>query len=194
MNETELFLIKYQIADKVSHLFGAASEELRHVIAQYHLPEELAAKRARIFRGENYLRLPYVVMDYPALFGKEVSFAYRTMFWWGNFFSFTLQLSGMYLEKYQEHIFSNLHKLKGREFYFCIHTNPWQYHYNPDNYILIDDLLKEGENIFKKQISENEFVKLSCHIKISGWNDVSKKCAETFQQLMDVTGLEKKML
>ena len=48
----------------------------------------------KIAKGENYLQLPYVLLDYPRCFDKENIFAIRTMFWWGNFFSITLHLSG----------------------------------------------------------------------------------------------------
>ncbi|HLG35156.1 MAG TPA: hypothetical protein VI757_09770 [Bacteroidia bacterium] len=192
IHETELFRTKYRVMDKVAHLFGAASEKLKPVIHNFQLPKEVGEKRVKIFRGENYLQLPYVVMDYPALFGKVDVFAYRTMFWWGNFFSFSLQLSGLYLEKYQKHLLTNLNELEGKEFYFCVNSTPWQYHYNADNYLFLDDLLKDGGSMINKQFSERNFVKLSHRIKISEWNNVSKKCAETFQLLMNITGAERK--
>jgi hypothetical protein len=192
MHETELFRIKYLVSDKVAHLFGTVSEQLKEAIAQYDLPGELASKRARIFRGENYLQLPYVVMDYPALFAKEVSFAYRTMFWWGNFFSFTLQMSGQYLEQYHQNLLSNMHKLKGMGFYFCINSTPWEYHYNIDNYRPVEDILQGGTDIQEKQINQHHFVKLSQHIGIAKWSHVSNQCTESFHVLMEITGMEKR--
>jgi len=50
----------------------------------------------KISRGENYLGLPYLVLDYPRLFRPDAVLAIRTFFWWGHFFSSTLQLSGGY--------------------------------------------------------------------------------------------------
>ena len=40
------------------------------------------------------------MLDYPALFKKDEIFALRTMFWWGNFMSITLLLSGGYKETF----------------------------------------------------------------------------------------------
>src|SRR5215475_6975736 len=85
MHETELFRLKYILIDKVVIHFSHLSKQVSEVIERHHLPAEIAKARVRIFRGDNYKHLPYAVMDYPALYTKENSFAYRTMFWWGNF-------------------------------------------------------------------------------------------------------------
>jgi hypothetical protein len=189
LHETEIFRIKYSVLDKVAHLLGSSSEELKKVIGLYKIPVEAEERRAKIFRGENYRHLPYVVMDYPAVFGKEDVFAYRTMFWWGNFFSFTLHLGGVFLEKYNEHLKQHLTDLKGHGIYFCVNTTPWQYHYEPDNYILLD---KVGKEEFGKQISAYNFIKLSTCIKITEWELVSRKCADSFQMLVNAAGVERK--
>lgn len=191
MHETELFRIKYQAMDKVAHLFGEASQELKKVIGHYNLPSEVREKRAKIFRGENYLQLPYVVMDYPALFGTENIFAYRTMYWWGNFFSFTIQLSGEFLHMYKNSLLSNIGSLAGKNIYFCINSTPWQYHYEAENYVSVDEVIKKT-GIIEKQISERNFIKLSRSIKISEWDNLSQVCAETFQQFMQVAGMSEK--
>jgi len=192
MHETELFHTKYIVMDKVAHLFGSSSEAFRKVIDNYDLPIEIAERRARVFRGENYLHLPYVVMDFPALFGKEDIFAFRTMFWWGNFFSFTLQLQGSYLERYGENLKSNLHFLKNKDFYFCVNSTPWQYHYNTDNYISLDELLSEKNQQIENQIKERKFLKLNSRIQISEYGKVSEMWVQSFGLLMSAAGVKKR--
>src|SRR6187402_1143085 len=59
-------------------------------------PEEIFRTDPKISRGENYKGLPYVILDYPRLFGREDVFAVRTMFWWGHSFHVTLHLKGKY--------------------------------------------------------------------------------------------------
>src|SRR4030095_12152471 len=117
MHETELFRLKYLLIDKVVVHFSHLSPKVREVMERHHLPAEIAKARVRIFRGDNYQFLPYAVMDYPALYARENSFAYRTMFWWGNFFSFTLYLHGTYMELYRKNFQEGgIQKLKGKHF------------------------------------------------------------------------------
>lgn len=52
----------------------------------------------KVSKGENLKGLPYLVLDYPRIFQKENVFAFRTLFWWGNYVSFTLHLKGEYLD------------------------------------------------------------------------------------------------
>ena len=49
----------------------------------------------------------------PAVFSKENIFAIRTMFWWGNFFSISLHVSGKYFKT--EIDFSKLSALPERK-------------------------------------------------------------------------------
>ena len=58
----------------------------------------------KISKGENYKGLPWLVLDYPRYFNKEDIFAIRTLFWWGNFFSITLHISGKYKMRYEKKI------------------------------------------------------------------------------------------
>ena len=63
------------------------------------MPEVIKTSTPKISKGENYKDLPYVMLDYPRCFQKEKTIAIRTFFWWGNFFSINLQLSGEYKEQ-----------------------------------------------------------------------------------------------
>ena len=54
----------------------------------------------KISKGEKYKGLPWVMLDYPRIFGKEDIMAIGTRFWWGHYFSVTLHLKGGYLRTY----------------------------------------------------------------------------------------------
>lgn len=41
----------------------------------------------KVTRGENYLDMPYVVLDVPQLKQQEISDKLRIMFWWGHYIS-----------------------------------------------------------------------------------------------------------
>jgi hypothetical protein len=188
MHETELFRLKYILIDKVVVQFNHLSAQVKEVIQRHNLPHELANARVRIFRGDNYKLLPYAVMDYPALYARENSFAYRTMFWWGNFFSFTLYLHGTYLDMYRENLQEGVRGLTGKGFYFCVNETPWQYHYERDNYISLDEMLNQQNGDIEQLIGERDFIKLSRFIKINDWKKVNSTCIETFESLLKASG------
>src|ERR1700722_6862028 len=81
-----LILTKNAIIQKTISLFSMLSENMQHDLLNVELPQEIKTTAPKISKGENYQGLPYVVLDYPRLFGKENTFAIRTLFWWGNYF------------------------------------------------------------------------------------------------------------
>ena len=98
---TDWILTKHAIIHKVYDLFGEQSALMQQWIMneEKHLPDEVNKYQPKITKGEKLSRLlPYVILDYPRCFEKERMLAIRTMFWWGNFFSVTLQLAGNYKE------------------------------------------------------------------------------------------------
>ena len=86
---SDWILTKNEIIQKVKFLLADLQLKQQHILNLHPgiLPEEVTAIPAKISRGENYLGLPWLILDYPRLFGKEDQFAIRTMFWWGHFFS-----------------------------------------------------------------------------------------------------------
>src|SRR5947209_5415196 len=101
---SEFILTKNRIIEKVYNLFGSLAENYKLVLNEHinELPAEVISTTPKIYKGENYLGLPYVMMDYPRLFLKTDIFAIRSLFWWGNFFSITLHLSGKFLADYRD--------------------------------------------------------------------------------------------
>ena len=96
----------------------------------------------KIFKGENYRQLPYIVLDYPRHFSTDRVFAFRSMFWWGKEFSFTLHLQGKAWEYYRNRVAERMGMLTGNDFYCCVNNSPWQYYFENDNYVVLDELLK----------------------------------------------------
>src|SRR4051812_10400669 len=102
VTSSEFILTKNRIVEKVYRLFGLLSEDYKNILQEYAtaLPAEVFASSPKIYKGENYLNLPYLMMDYPRVFLKDDTFAIRCFFWWGNYFSITLQLSGKFLRHF----------------------------------------------------------------------------------------------
>src|SRR5688572_27384845 len=99
IHDTSFFERKRKIFVKISQVFGQLEEAYTNVVSKTPgtLPEEVISQKGKISRGENYRGLPYLILDYPRLFSKEGVFAFRTLFWWGHPFSFTIHISGIYL-------------------------------------------------------------------------------------------------
>lgn len=163
-------LTKHSIVRKVSDLFGELERELKAIIADYELEATGANVSAgKIFRGENYRLFPYVLLDYPRIFNTSTIFAFRSMFWWGNEFSFTLHLQGEALERLRVKLEENIDRLSGQSVYFCIADGPWQYHFEQDNYRRLDEMdLKE----VKEWIRTKPFVKFSRSLPLDQMDDV----------------------
>lgn len=104
VSNPEWILTKNRIMEQVMQLLGAVNTKIRHHPLLHTLPQELTAVPPKISKGENYLGLPYVVLDYPRLFGKDDVFAIRSFFWWGHYFTCTLHLKGTWKTYYQHRL------------------------------------------------------------------------------------------
>ncbi|RYG35601.1 MAG: hypothetical protein EOO01_31385, partial [Chitinophagaceae bacterium] len=89
VQDSHWLLTKNSIMQKANVLFGECAAWLQANFPSQPSDHAVLFNSPKIARGENYEGLPYVMLDYPRLFGKENIFAFRTMFWWGNFISVT---------------------------------------------------------------------------------------------------------
>jgi len=129
-------------------------------------PSEIFNTSPKISKGENYLGLPWLMLDHPRHFEKENCFTIRTFFWWGNTFSITLHLSGKYKKMYEEKIISKFEMLQQKNFYLCISEDEWSHHFEKTNYTSLNELNSET---FKGNLKERNFIKLAIKIDLSQW-------------------------
>ena len=182
VTNTDWILTKRKIIEKVDWLLGDVSVRQQSVIEneKHWLPTAVVLSTPKIAKGENYLGLPYLLLDYPRCFEANNIFAVRTMFWWGNFFSVTLHLSGAYKENFQKKIINNVDVVT-QNFFICIHENQWQHHFEADNYTNVKKIPKdELEDI----ISETAFVKLAIKFPLQSWNDVPLLLENSFTEII----------
>ena len=170
LHDPKWILTKNDVIKKAQLLLGCVQENITDYTNAHPkiFPKEVMAISPKISKGENYLGLPWLMLDYPRYFERENIFAIRTLFWWGKFFSSTLHLSGKFKRLYLENIISNYDTLKTNEFYFCISEDQWKHHLEADNYkpvreISVDEL--------KTRSAKNSFIKLVKKIPLSEWND-----------------------
>lgn len=187
MNNQDFFKQKTIITQKMVSLFHNLNDEIEEIKKEKkNLPEQINKISGKTSKGENYLGLPYLVLDNPRVFSNKNIFAFRSMFWWGNYFSFTFHLSGKYLEDYKKNIYKNSGTLKGKKFLICIHTEQWVHHLEKENYESIDSF--DSKRI-KKLIEENGFLKLSRKLDLKKWHRVSDFATQTLKEYFSLLKL-----
>ncbi|MEO7045660.1 MAG: hypothetical protein ABI091_10175 [Ferruginibacter sp.] len=185
VQETEWILTKQNIIKAVYNLFEDRITSIKISVldnSELKLPEILSAV-PKINKGENYHNFPYVIMDYPAVFSKENIFALRTMFWWGNFFSVTLHLSGKYQLLFANNIQRNL-KQNGTDFFVCINDNAWQHHFDPENFIAVKEL-REAE---LQGIINKPFFKIALKYSLQQWNSMPQLLEDAYYKVLKLVG------
>ena len=180
----EWILTKNAILEKVMLLLGRLQESYQERLNTIKdLPAEVRRSSPKISKGENYRGLPYRVLDHPRCFEKEDVFAIRTLFWWGNFFSITLQLSGRYKKSAEEKIIRSYAVLAENEYSVCISNDPWQHHFEKGNYIPVSGM---GPVFFGNMIREASFIKLAAKKELERWDESEDIFPVCFQQLMEM--------
>jgi len=168
----------------LEHLQSEEQEFLHSLAGQ--LPDEVMRPSPKISKGENYKGLPYLVLDYPRYFEKDNSFAIRCLFWWGNFFSITLHLSGNYKKMYESKIDTSLVLLKEEDFFICISADQWEHHFEIDNYLPLDEM---DNAQFKKHISNKKFIKLAKKIPLQQWDNAENILFDSFRRIIHMLSL-----
>lgn len=184
VTRAEWILTKNSIIQKTIQMLAGLQTEQQHLLSSYKslFPVEIINSSPKISKGENYKGLPYLVLDYPRYFNRKDAFAIRIFFWWGNFFSATLHLSGIYKKNYEKKISSSFETLKGSEFSVCINEDQWEHHFEKDNYVRLDTLPLAN---FEEIIGKKDFIKLSKEIPLVQWNEAEKELLKIFNQLIN---------
>lgn len=176
----QFILTKLEIIDKVYALFGAISEGYRKQIEcnENIFPKEGLKNAPRISKGEKYLQMPWVMLDYPACFSKSDVFAIRSFFWWGNFFSITIHLSGKHKNLFEEKIFEKRQLLK--EWLVYMSEDEWQHDVNKNTHISFLEIKKKYIDVLGK----TNFLKISKTLPLSKWDEAEEFFKKGFEELM----------
>ena len=181
VQNAEWLLTKNRIIGKVYEMFALLIDDINK-LSQNNLllfPEVFSIS-PKISKGENYLGLPYVMLDYPRCFGKTDTLAIRTMFWWGNFFSVTLHLKGRYKNDLVPALKNNLSFLSEHHFFLGINKDEWRHDFLPDNYVPI---LGNNTTTFFDDQREGEFCKVAAKIGLHDWSNVPCQLAGLYEVL-----------
>jgi len=182
VNNTEWIFTKQIIIDKVYHLFGLLHDEYKETMAfeKEFLPAGFQKPGGKIAKGEKYNGLPYLILDYPAMYKKENVFAVRTMFWWGNFFSISLHLSGKYFKSINN-ISESFTFLRQKNFYVCVNENEWEHDFDSSNFIDINKL-EAGQ---EEKMIEKSFFKIAKKIELKKWEFAPQFLMQAFKEIIE---------
>lgn len=174
MEQTRLLLADLQ--DRQLRCIGAASD---------WLPPEVVAIPPKISRGENYEGLPWLMLDLPRYFSADDHFAIRSFFWWGNGFSLTLQLKGVYLKKFAPAFLPHQGLLAQEGWQLGIQKDPWQHHFRDDNYTPVSAVSAEE---WSQWLEQQQLLKLSFILPISQWEEIPTQFQARYQLLLKIMG------
>ena len=189
MMNSSFFFVKQEVTKKILHLFGKLEKELMKKVNghSFFLSHEPGIRdNGKISRGENYRCMPYLLLDCPRIFTTESVFAFRSMFLWGNEFSFTLHLQGKALETVRHKMMQHISSLQHQNFFFCVHETPWEYFFDEMNFKSLDAMLAKERDELDQLIRTKNFIKLSRKLELSEYDQAISYGLETFVILMNV--------
>jgi hypothetical protein len=170
-------LTKNSVMEKVVQMMAALTGEYREIWAEAHITA-VDPGSPKISRGENYRGLPWVMLDYPRIFGRQEVMAIRTMFWWGHGFIVTLHLKGSYRQLFLPALESHRAELAAAGFRVGISEDEWRHEHAEETYGPLDGGSDLSGNGF-------EFLKLSAILPIDRWSAATEVLRAWFTQLVD---------
>lgn len=173
VNNRDWILTKNEIIEKVFRLFGELSNCYQQQLIDKKIPAEVLIQSPKISKGENYKGLPYVMLDYPRHFGKADVFAIRTFFWWGHFFSITLQLKGYYKTLFETNITRAISNGELNEAWINTSGEEWIHELNRKHAQPVELTASEMQ-------LHPELIKLTFTVPLSDWNEVTRILEEKF--------------
>jgi hypothetical protein len=180
VNDPDIILTKNKIIEAVMDMFGGLSEaEVSFLNAHRNrLPEAVFRFPPKISKGEQYRRLPWVMLDLPRVFDPEATLAVRHFFWWGNTFSVAIQATGTFkglLVKKQDRWPADT--------LVCVHATPWEHHFDSDNYMPVTAM---DRGAWEEQLEQKDFLKLAVAIPVSGWDNAPAFLLRGFRSWMEL--------
>lgn len=181
MLNKEWLYLKRNIIEKVSGFLGSLHKE--YTIIAKRQEQSLAGlpvgRMGKISRGENLCGLPYLILDYPASFTKEKIVAVRTLFWWGNFFSISLHLSGLSVTP--ERSLPWIEYFKSRDFCINASGDEWNFEFGEQGF----RPFPEENNFYSDRISKNGIFRVARKTPLTRWAAAQEQLLQDFKMIIN---------
>jgi hypothetical protein len=184
MQNAEIILTKNRILEKMRTLLEEIQDQQTGFVRKNNLNNEIFYVSPKISKGENYLGLPYLILDYPRQSSGKSFFFIRIMFWWGNFFSCTLHVANNSKEIFTDRIIRSYPQLK--KFYTAISHNQWSHNLEETDYRKID-LMTEQQ--FQKTCESFAHIKIAGRHSLSEWKNAPAELLENWKFFLYLCGL-----
>jgi hypothetical protein len=183
VSSPDIILTKNAILQKIKSFFEELQFKQQDILRKNlsAFPNELVKIPPKISRGENYKGLPWLVLDNPRYFQHNNIFAIRTMFWWGNFFSITLHVSGNNKADLLKKISTHLSQLGEADFTIYAGQKEWEHDMDPDYYKRISSL---HTTALDEAINKNRFLKLAVKFPIDSLEAIEDKLLRNYELLV----------
>lgn len=159
VTDTKWILTKNSIIAKLVEGLAGLSELYRPIWEGAVLPGGPYPTSPKVSKGENYKGLPWIVLDYPRIFGREDVLAVRTLFWWGHYFSVTLHLKGRHKDALLPGLRARISLLADAGFYICVSEDEWRHELATDNYVPLAGI---DAGLLEAVLTREGFLKFSC--------------------------------
>ncbi|HYO21217.1 MAG TPA: hypothetical protein VER36_02355, partial [Flavisolibacter sp.] len=107
----------------------------------------------------------------------------RSMFWWGYFFSSTLQLSGKYKEVFAKRLINAYDALMMHQYFVGVNTDPWNHRFENGNYQKVECLSHEA---FTSIVEERAHIKIAAQWPLSEWDTAANKLTGSWKLLVSL--------
>lgn len=184
VGDSDWIMTKLRIIQKVYALFGALSVQFASILSHYGdaADDEVYAISPKIYKGESYRLLPYVMMDQPRFFKQEDVFAIRCFFWWGNSFSIHLLLGGKYKQRFQQQLTDRIKNGVLDNWFAGVNNDPWQHHFEQDNYLPIES----NAALIIANMNHTNYIKLARTHPFTDWEGTHGFYLDTYTFLMQL--------
>lgn len=176
LRETRSFDLKRAATSHLMESFEELRAALRPGVGsrEWCAKATVDAAKGTLTRGEDYLGLPYVVLDFPKLFTKHEFLTMRTMFWWGHYVAYALILRGAWLAEAVDRLDGALPAFVRADVEATLAPDPWDWRRGAGHTRPLRD-----DADTRHWLREREFLKLLRFLPVEGETFTSERIIAT---------------
>lgn len=183
VQDANVILTKNAVMEKAKLLLAGVSGQAQQQLAHAG-PLLFGSPQTppRISRGENYLGLPWVAMDYPRVFEQQGVSAIRHIFLWGKHFCCAWHCSGVYKEKAVQAVLAGHAYFSEKNWLLYTGSDEWAHEWN-QHHVHTGSLTPTE---FAAILNRQHFFKLCKYLPLSRWNETTDFYTNCLEELINI--------